>query len=113
MKRILTVILCATFAFSWASAQETKSKSKKETTKFLIENMQCENCIKKIEKNIAFEKGVTDLKCDLNTHTVEVTYRSDKTTDEKLITAFKKIDMQAKVLKEGEIPETKHDGHKH
>ncbi len=113
MKRILLFMLCAMFTFSLASAQETKNKSKKETTKFLIENMHCDNCIKKIEKNIAFEKGVTDLKCDLNTHTVEVTYRSDKTTDEKLITAFKKIDMQAKVLKEGETPEIKHDGHDH
>ncbi|MDR2917026.1 MAG: heavy-metal-associated domain-containing protein [Tannerella sp.] len=113
MKQILTVILCAMFTISSASAQETKSKSKKETTKFLIKNMHCDNCIKKIEKNISFEKGVTDLKCDLKTHTAEVTYRSDKTTDEKLIAAFAKIDMQAKVLKEGELSEIKHDGHDH
>jgi len=114
MKRILLLMLCVICTCSIASAQEnTKKKSKKETTKFLIENMHCENCIKKIEKNIAFEKGVTDLKCDLATHTAEVTYRTDKTTDEKLIAAFEKIDMKAKVLKEGEKPETKHDGHSH
>lgn len=111
MKRILLLMLCAIFTCSVTSAQDgAKKKSKKETTKFLIENMHCENCVKKIEKNIAFEKGVTDLKCDLATTTVEVTYRTDKTTEEKLIEAFKKIDMNARKLKEGEKPEIKGGG---
>ena len=99
MKRTLTIIICALFTLSMASAQETKKKSKIVKTTFLIENMHCDNCVKKIEKNIAFEKGVTDLKCDLKTTTVEVTYRPDKTTDEKLMEAFKKIDKPAKVIK--------------
>ena len=99
MKRTLTIIICALFTLSMASAQETKKKSKVVKTTFLIENMHCDNCVKKIEKNIAFEKGVTDLKCDLKTTTVEVTYRPDKTTDEKLMEAFKKIDKPAKVIK--------------
>jgi Cu2+-exporting ATPase len=113
MKQILVILFCAVVAISSAFAQETKKKSKKETTTFLIENMQCENCIKKIEKNIAFEKGVTDLTCDLSTHTAKITYRTDKTDEKKLITAFEKIDMKAKALKEGEKPEVIHDGHKH
>ena len=99
MKRILTIMICAMFALTMASAQETKKKSNSVTTKFLVESMSCENCVKKIEKNIAFEKGVTDLKCELKTKTVEVTYRPDKTNDEKLMAAFKKIDKPAKVVK--------------
>lgn len=113
MKRILVLMLCTVFAFATVSAQESKKKDKKVTTTFLIENMHCENCVKKIEKNIAFEKGVTDLQCDLSTLTAKVTYRSDKTTEQKLITAFEKIDMKAKALKEGEKPEIKHNGHTH
>ena len=113
MKQIVVIMFCAIFAISAASAQETKKKSKKETTTFLIENMHCENCIKKIEKNIAFEKGVTDLTCDLSTLTAKVTYRPDKTDEKKLIAAFEKIDMKARALKEGEKPETVHEGHKH
>jgi Cu2+-exporting ATPase len=104
MKRLLTMMICALFAFSMASAQETKKKSNVVKTTFLVESMECENCVKKIEKNIAFEKGVTDLKCELTTKTVEVTYRSDKTTEDKLIAAFKKIDKPAKVLKEDTKP---------
>ena len=98
MKRILTVMICALFALSMASAQDAKKKTNVVKTKFLVESMECENCVKKIEKNIAFEKGVTDLKCDLKTHIVEVVYRSDKTTEAKLLAAFKKIDKPAKVV---------------
>ena len=99
MKRILTILVCALFTLSMATAQEGKKKSNVVKTTFLIENMECENCMKKIEKNISFEKGVTNLKCELKTKTVEVTYRSDKTTDEKLMAAFKKINKPAKILK--------------
>jgi Cu2+-exporting ATPase len=105
-------MLSVVIGLSSASAQETKKKSKKETVTFLIENMSCENCIKKIEKNIAFEKGVTDLICDLPTRTAKVTYRTDKTDEKKLIAAFEKIDMKAKALKDGEKPEATNDGRK-
>ena len=76
-------------------------KKKKETVTFFVEGMDCANCIKKIEKNIAFEKGVTDLKCDLNTRTAVVTYRADKTSKMKLASAFKKIGMEATPVDNG------------
>jgi len=101
MKRIIYLVLCVMFTISTASSKDDK-KDKKATTKFKIENMSCENCIKKIEKNIAFEKGVTDLKCDLATKTAEVTYNSEKTSDEKLVKAFEKINFKATAVKEEE-----------
>ena len=113
MKKILVALFCILFAISMASAQGTKKKNTKTTTKFFVENMDCANCVKKIEKNISYEKGVTDLKCDLKTKTVVVTYRTDKTTIEKLLTAFEKIEKKAIILKDGEKPEVKHDDHKH
>lgn len=116
MKRIILVMFCALFAFSMAYAQESK-KNKKETVTFMVDGMDCANCVKKIEKNIAFEKGVTDLKCDLPTRTAEVTYRTDKTTEDKLVAAFKKIGMEAKAKAEGDqtSPSSGHDhsGHGH
>jgi len=105
MKRILLIMVCAIVTFSMTYAQDTKKKSSKETITFLIENMHCQNCINKIEKNIAFEKGVTDLKCDLSKLTAEVTFRSDKTSEDKLVAAFDKIGMKARALTEGEEPE--------
>lgn len=101
MKRVILIMFCTLFAFSLTYAQDAK-KDKKETVTFLLDGMDCANCVKKVEKNIAFEKGVTDLKCDLPTRTAEVTYRTDKTDETKLVAAFKKIGMGATAVKEGE-----------
>jgi len=74
---------------------QAAKKTTKETVTFYVKGMDCENCQKKVEKNIGFEKGVTDLKCDLSKKTVVVTYNNDKTTEKKLIEVFKKIGMEA------------------
>ncbi|EEC95593.1 heavy metal-associated domain protein [Parabacteroides johnsonii DSM 18315] len=99
MIRLLAILICAVFTFSTAYAQDAKKK--KETVTFFVEGMDCANCVKKIEKNIAFEKGVTDLKCDLSTRTAAVTYRADKTSKTKLASAFKKIGMEATPVDNG------------
>lgn len=103
MKRVIVLIFSLVFALSTAYAQDAKKKDTKETVTFVVENMHCDNCVKKVEKNIAFEKGVTDLKCDLKNHTVKVTYRTDKTTEANLVTAFKKIDMDAVSTKKADV----------
>lgn len=100
MKRVILIMISALFTFSFTFAQDTKKKDNKETVVFQVEGMTCANCVKKVEKNIAFEKGVTDLKCDLPTYTAEVTYRTDKTTEDKIVAAFKKIGMNATAIKE-------------
>lgn len=99
MKHLLVAFICAVFTFSTAYAQGAKKK--KETVTFFVEGMDCANCVKKIEKNIAFEKGVSDLKCDLTTRTAVVTYRSDKTSKTKLASALKKIGMEATPVDNG------------
>ena len=112
MKKNLVIMCCMLFAAFVVSAQDSKKKDKKQTTKFLVESISCENCIKNIEKNIAFEKGVTDLKCDLNAKTVEVTYNTNKSSDEKLIAAFKKINRNAVVVKDDKKTDNKVDNKK-
>ena len=59
--------------------------------------LHCQACCDKIMKNIAFEKGVKDLVCDLKTKTVTVTYDANKTDVPTLLKAFDKIDKPAKV----------------
>lgn len=111
MKQLVVALICAVFTFSTAYAQDAKKK--KETATFFIEGLDCPNCVKKIEKNIAFEKGVTDLKCDLKTRTTVVTYKGDKTSKTKLTAAFKKIGLEATVVENGAgcpvDPAKKHD----
>ena len=77
MKRLIMLLFCAVCTVSMTFAQDAKKK--KDSVTFFIEAMDCDHCIKKIEKNIAFEKGVTDLKCDLSTRTAIVAYKTDKT----------------------------------
>lgn len=99
MRHFVMVFICAVFMVSSVYAQDAKKK--KDTVTFYVEGMKCANCQKKVEKNIAFEKGVTDMKCDLKTRTVEVTYKTDKTSKTKLASAFEKIGMDAVPVDDG------------
>ena len=67
MKRnqIITVTLLLLFSSFALSAQE-KGKKEISTVKFET-SIDCENCVNTIMENIPFEKGVKDVKCDLNT----------------------------------------------
>lgn len=69
-------------------------QNKKETTKCnVIFNvaMDCHSCQQKIEKNIAFEKGVKAMKVNLAKQTVELTYDSRKTDIATLALAIEKL----------------------
>ena len=107
MKRLIMLLFCAVCTVSMTFAQDAKKK--KDSVTFFIEAMDCDHCIKKIEKNIAFEKGVTDLKCDLST-------RTDKTSKTRLAAAFKKIGMEAVPVDNGAgcpVPPAKKSEHTH
>lgn len=71
-------------------------KTDKETVVFDV-SMTCENCQKRIEKNIAFEKGVTDLKVFLENKTVQIEYKASQTTPEKLKVALEKLGYEVKL----------------
>ena len=89
------VILSATI-----SAQ-IKSKTDKKNTVEITFNvgMHCQSCKDRIEKNIPMEKGVKDLKVDLNKKEVTVVYNPVKTTVEKLIKAFQDLGYTCEELK--------------
>ena len=102
MKRIVLFMIFVIFSFSAVFAQNDQQETKKTVT-FAV-NIDCDNCVMKVEKNIAFERGVTDLKCELPTKTVQVTYRTDRTSEEQLVAAFKKIGYVAVVKTETAKP---------
>lgn len=94
---IIVIFLCSLLT-GQIFAQDKKENKKKETVSFYVEELFCENCQARVEKNIAFEKGVTDIQCDLPNKTVTVTYKTDKTNPEKLIKGFEKIGMTAVLI---------------
>ena len=60
-------------------------------------DLHCQACCDKIMKNIAFEKGVKDIVCDLKGKTVTVTFDANKTDVPTLQKAFDKINKPATV----------------
>ncbi len=87
-------IFIALFTFLFVSGMFAKN----EKVVFSV-SMDCISCQKKIEKNIAFEKGVKALDVQLEANTVAVTYDDSKTDIAKLQKGFKKIGYDAVEVK--------------
>ena len=79
-----------------------KKEGKKQTTQKTVvfdTSLDCPNCAKKVENTIPFVKGVKDVKVDVPTKKVTVTYDTTKSNDAALIKAFTKIKVKAEVAK--------------
>ena len=63
-----------------------------------VPQMHCANCEKKIKNNIRFEKGIKEIETNLADKTVTIKYDADKTTVEKIIAGFAKINYTATVV---------------
>jgi copper chaperone CopZ len=94
MKKIIIMVMAALMAMpAIAMADNKPAKKKKGEIKevtFVVE-FDCENCAKKIRENVAFEKGVKDLKVTLDTRTVALKYDAAKTNVETLRKAIEKL----------------------
>ena len=112
MKKYLFIIICSVFcalSVSAANGGHTRKRSNRQTV-VLSCDIHCQGCCDKIMKNIAFEKGVKDLVCDLDSKTVTLTYDTTKTDLPTLLKAFEKIHKPAKpIQKEASDPKTESD----
>ena len=107
MKRIVIIALAALMGFSAyaagtvmteasASAQIFK-KSKGEVKEVVFHaNLHCNSCVKKVQENISFEKGVKGLEVSLEKQTVAVKYDASKTSVETLKAAIQKLNVPVK-----------------
>lgn len=85
-------------AFSFNTSAENKVSKKKEKAEVTFDvSMTCQNCKNRIEKNIAFEKGVSDMKVDLPAKTVMVKFDPTKTDVGKLQKALEGLGYTATV----------------
>lgn len=94
MKKLMMAMMLCLMSVSMAFA-----KGNKQIVVFDVD-LHCAGCVTKVEKNIAFEKGVKDLVCDLNAKTVTVTFDDEKTSVKALQTAFAKLGKTAVVNKD-------------
>ena len=96
MKKIFMLCLVAVIGFGVSDAMAQKKQVDLKTTVFQTD-VDCENCAKKVDNSIPYQKGVKEVKVDVSTQTVTVTYDTSKTNDETLVKAFKKVKVNAEV----------------
>ncbi|MBE6204000.1 MAG: cation transporter [Rikenellaceae bacterium] len=96
MKKIIMICLMAVIGFGVSGAMAQKKQVELKTTVFQTD-VDCENCAKKVDNSIPYQKGVKEVKVDVSTQTVTVTYDVAKTNDEALLKAFKKVKVKAEV----------------
>ena len=103
---IIAVVLCALFCAGSLAAVpvsgenpslEVQKKAYKTVT-FNV-SMHCQKCVKKINDNVSFEKGVKDLAASLDRKTVTVTFDPSKTDVSKLKAALEKLGYQVSDVK--------------
>ena len=95
MKKIIVLCLVALLGVGMAVAQGPKKGGKSVTTTVFMTNLDCQGCAKKITDTIPYEKGVKDVKVDVDTKTVTVTFDPAKTNNETLVKAFAKVKIEA------------------
>jgi copper chaperone CopZ len=107
MKKTLIIIMTALMAFAVSSFAGPKKKGEIKEVTFSV-HLHCANCVKKVQENIAFEKGVKDLHVCLEDQIVYIKYDSAKTSEDKLKAAVEKLGYKV----EGKVEQEGH-GHSH
>ena len=102
-----------TSALTQKQKPSKKKKGEVKEVTFLV-HLHCENCVKKVQENIAFEKGVKDLKVSLDDQTVALKYDAAKTSEATLKAAIEKLGYPVSgVLEPGQEHHHHHHGHDH
>lgn len=98
MKQILILISAILLL---ALPVEAQKKSKTETTSFLV-SIDCQHCIDTITKELAFVKGVRDLKFSLEETRVDVTYRPDRVSKETIAEKIRALGYEVEISEKAE-----------
>lgn len=86
-----TAACAATASKNPVESSANDKKAKNICTVTFKVHLHCESCVKKVNENIAFEKGVKDLKVSLEDQTVTIKYDASKTDEAKLANAIEKL----------------------
>jgi periplasmic mercuric ion binding protein len=93
MKEVVTFLAALLVVFAATVAQAKTDSATIKTT------IQCSSCEKRIMKNLPFEKGVKDVKVDVDRQTVWVEYNAAKTDLKKIKEAIAKLGYDADDVK--------------
>lgn len=96
VQKLFITLLLAAFPVLLMSQEKAKTS---ETVKFKT-SIECNNCVNKVMTNLPQEKGIKDVKCDLETKEVTVTYQRDKNNTADIRKAIEKLGFTAKLVTE-------------
>ena len=103
MKQLFRILFVAVIAIFALNTEASAQKKKKEAEVTFSVNVDCPACVKKLESNLPFEKGVKDLKISLEEQTVWFKYQPEKTTNEALAKAVEKFGYEVKEITKEEV----------
>lgn len=108
MKKFATLLVLIALSAGIGFAQDNQKKTKKqEVVQISLNEHICPNCKRKIDNNIAFEKGVTNIAYGEDGNTVNITFRTDRTDTLELRKAFEKVKLDVVNIKVVEEKEKK------
>ena len=101
MKKLMMICLALVMGAGVCMAQKPAKKAEKQLqTTVFVTNLDCPNCAKKVENNVpSLGKGIKDLKIDLPTREVTITYDASKNNPETIIKGFESLKVEAQVKK--------------
>ena len=95
MKKLILCCLAALMSTGIVLAAKPADVKTSKTTVF-ITDIDCEHCAKKIMNNVpSLGKGIKDVKADVKTKEVTVTYDPTKNNDANIIKGFASIKVKA------------------
>ena len=97
MKTLTTMVISLLMIASFTP--ESQAQKRGDKTVVIEANMTCGQCKAKIEKDIAFERGVRAVEANHETKLVTIHYRENRNSDENLVKAIEKLGYKAKVHK--------------
>jgi periplasmic mercuric ion binding protein len=98
-KIIATLVLMAVPFIANGQKKESQQDKNLETVKFTT-SITCEHCVNTIMNGLPREKGIKDVKTNLETKTVEVVFQKDKNSTEQIKRTIEKLGFTAKLVTE-------------
>ncbi len=95
IKLTSVAFLAIAILFSAGVSAQDKQKKKKVETIEIQSSVVCGMCEERVLENMAFKKGVKDVKVDLETKVITIEYKTKKTDEETLKKAITKIGYDA------------------
>ncbi|HBG25258.1 MAG: cation transporter [Bacteroidetes bacterium HGW-Bacteroidetes-5] len=99
---LITIAILSVMLFAAGSANAQTKKAKTDAEVLFSVPVDCPSCQKKLESKLPYEKGVKDMKIDLEAQTIWFLYSSDKTDKVTLAKALDKLGYPAKEI----VPES-------